>query len=167
MNQELLIKTEEGGEKELLVGKVLKDLTIYNRIQVELAKRFLAKGKLKESSDNWVFFYSPEFREAMEEIVREEDDFMKAYQEVRDKVMKEIEDRIDLLHRLEIRVMEHFKTQNVGLEDFITWHEKYARKFLKIIHANPDILKEFKSSEDKEPGEQEKILAEIEDRLYH
>lgn len=166
MNQELLTEKREPENKETTVEKVLADLTIYNRIQVELAKRFFAKGKLKESSANWVFFYSPEFREAMEEIVREEGDFMKTYQEEKDKIIKEIEDRIELLHSLEVKVIEHFKKQKIGLDDFISWHEKYARKFLQIIHTNPDILKKFELSEDQEPLEQEKLLKEIEDRLY-
>ena len=166
MNQEVQVEREEINNKEALVQRVLKDLTIYNKIQVELAKRFLEKGKLNESKTNWVFFYSPEFREAMIEIVSEEDDFMKTYQEAMDKILDEVEKRIDLLHTLEIKVIKHFEGKDVNLDDFISWHEKYAQSFLKIIHSEPDILKEFESSQDVEPAEQERLLEQIETKLY-
>lgn len=167
--------TRQGNNIEEGVDALRSNLRFYNGVQMKLMKRkFEAMSNSGETSalDKAIEWetYSPEFEEALKELVREslvnDKDFVQLFSEHEEETILELEKRIQEYHLLELRLMKHINVHGKVPKNFIEWHSDFGSGLMKIMYSHPEIYKRYKESEDQTPEIQEEILQEIEGILY-
>jgi len=140
----------EFGEKAL---ELRRELKLYAPIQKEVIKRMLGvDGNFKDHFESWVELYSPEFEEAyletVEKRLKEDPEFLDKLQRKDDMTIQEIEERVRVLHRLEVMLLEDIKKTNHISQSFSSWHSTSYKDVLKILHSHPEWVEEFANADD-------------------
>jgi predicted transcriptional regulator len=123
-----------------------------------------------ENVDDWQNRESVEFSEAFDEIVRDmmrdDPNFIDKLKKPDDALIQMFSERIELLHALEIKILQYFSMLGRTHDQSDEWRSEYNKKLMRIIHTHPEFLEEFMRTEDTALNEQQEVLFEIEKLLY-
>ncbi|MFA6535900.1 MAG: hypothetical protein WC250_02465 [Candidatus Paceibacterota bacterium] len=153
-------------DKSAQAEKLLADLRLYNGVQMKLMKRMLKDhpGGASANFEIWVDCCSPEYREGFFQILRDDPDFLKRYQESEGDALSAVEDRIGMLQELEKQLAIKFagETSDKAISD---WRKKNAKRLMQILHENQELALPFVNHTHDDIEDEQVALQKIEELL--
>ena len=146
--------------------KLLADLRLYNGVQMKLMKRMLQNrpGGASANFEIWVDCCSPEYREGFFQILRDDPDFLKRYEESEGDALSAVEDRMGMLQELEKELTAKFAGEASDTA-VASWRRENANRLMKILHENPELALPFVNHTHDDVRDEQAALQRIEELL--